>query len=303
MSRTFDAIDLVALPRLSAAEAIALASALVSRAHALAPLPMAIGRSLGRLEGALDALRQAVRMRMGDGDDKGVVIQVVDRVLDSAWTSSYVWCNSWRRLPGQPDINAKAERLHSVLYANGLPVTERQHKVQWLESQARLDLIEEYDLEPVFRELGGQVILDTIRSAHNRYGQLLGLIEAGARPALTVGERLRALVETLRRYVIRAAAHVEPDDPASVELACGLLEPLEDLQIRLESDALREASERKPATRAPARAKPSARNRVDGPGDGPVVQVSAPLSSDLTLPISEPSADSSGDGDDDRTLQ
>ena len=65
MSHTFDAIDFVTLPRLNTAEAVGLASALVSRGHALAPLPMDIGRSLGRLENALDAVYHAVHRRMG----------------------------------------------------------------------------------------------------------------------------------------------------------------------------------------------------------------------------------------------
>ena len=88
MSRTFEAIDLVNLPQLSAADAMTLSAALVARAHALAPLPMSIGRSLGLVESALDELRQAVRRRLGDGSAEGIAVPAVDRLLEAAWAAA-----------------------------------------------------------------------------------------------------------------------------------------------------------------------------------------------------------------------
>ncbi|HTN88469.1 MAG TPA: hypothetical protein VL242_32535, partial [Sorangium sp.] len=67
MARSFTSQDLIALPRLSAAEAVVLATQLITTADArqkelrLKELPMTIGRSKGRLAAARNALEAVTR--------------------------------------------------------------------------------------------------------------------------------------------------------------------------------------------------------------------------------------------------
>lgn len=313
MSRTFEAIDLVNLPQLSAADAMTLSAALVARAHALAPLPMSIGRSLGLVESALDELRQAVRRRLGDGSAEGIVVSAVDRLLEAAWAAGYAWCNGWRRLPGQGAINAKAERLYDLLYADSVAVVGRRDR-QWIESQERLALVEEHGLEATFNELGGQVILDTIRSVHECYGQNRGLMDAAGRPSPTVGECRGKLLDAVRRHVIRVAAYVEPGDAESAALARSLLAPLREWQRRLASgnpegnpdgntDGNTDGNPERPRAES---GKPAPTGSAEQPAGAPQQSdiqsdIPAPMSNDLTIRM--PGIDGIVLEDDERTLQ
>jgi hypothetical protein len=225
MSRTFQANDLVTLPKLSSVDAIALATAMVARARKAGPLPALIDKSLVRVEGALQGTHATVSAHVEDMGVEGTVTSVAYRVLAGSWGACRAWCSGWSRLPNQPDINAKAERMDNVLFADGLRFTQRKYNVRWVESQARLDLIDEQGLEPIFVELGGQRILDTIRDAHAGYGQALGLT-VPADETQTLSQAVRALLEEMRRYVVRVSGHAEPDEPATQALVENLLWPL-----------------------------------------------------------------------------
>ncbi|WP_437627217.1 hypothetical protein [Sorangium sp. So ce1151] len=93
MARSFTSQDLVALPRLNAAEAVVLATELITVAEArerqVKPkkLPDAIGRSRGRLAAAVAALEALTRPQGGDPVETKTKPKA-DRIIDNAWSAT-----------------------------------------------------------------------------------------------------------------------------------------------------------------------------------------------------------------------
>jgi hypothetical protein len=226
---------MVRLPRLTAAEAIALATALRTRAEARAELPRSIARELGRMRQRLDALRQGAETRVqvrSESDSK----DEWNRALDAAWAALRWWCKGWALLrhPDHASQAASARKLEAVLFPDGLRFTLLPYREQWVESQARLGLVEKDGLTGIFVELGGLAFLDGVRMAHDDFGRALGLTEVAEPPPS--GSILRdgrdELKASMRRYIMQVSAHADPEDPASIALADDLLLPVTTWQSR-----------------------------------------------------------------------
>jgi hypothetical protein len=76
------------------------------------------------------------------------------------------------------------------------------------------------------RKLGGKPLLDQLLTAHQAYGQSLGITAEGQDPNVGLREPLLAFNRYLRAYVVAVTAHTDPDDPTSGALADTLLAPL-----------------------------------------------------------------------------
>mgnify|MGYP001616666663 CR=1 FL=1 len=78
------------------------------------------------------------------------------------------------------------------------------------------------------RTLGGDVFLQALATAHQAYGEALGLTADRAAPAVParLKEPLLAFQAALRGDVVRIAGQVDEDDPQTVALARKLLAPL-----------------------------------------------------------------------------
>jgi hypothetical protein len=224
MPPSFQAVDLIRLPKLSMAEAVALAAALVARADASEPLSAATGKALARMRVALSKLR-AHASDSAEPPGEGAA-RDADRDLDAAWAAAFAWCSGWTKLPYPSSSVTRADGLYRTLFAEGLKFTQYRYKVQWIESQARLEVIDAQGLDQHFAALGGTEILDALRRAHARYGQVLGITSAGPKDAGAVGERLAELGNEMSGYVLQVLASVDPDDRASQATADRLLEPL-----------------------------------------------------------------------------
>lgn len=229
MSRSYAPSDIVALPRLGVSDGIALGAAMSTRAHAVAPLPPLVAHSFTRLEDAHDELRVAAQVRVV-GVESGVAREA-DRVLDSTWSATNQWCLGWCRLPPLPrhfeNIQA-ATTLRDLLFADGVKFTMLKYRVQWVESQTRLDIIEDEELAPLFDQLGGASILAGLQEAHDAYGKALGItaVSEDDAPTSSLREVLFAFLDALRRYVIQVSAHADQDDVEAQNLADTLLAPL-----------------------------------------------------------------------------
>ena len=259
--RTFEAEDIVRLPRMTTTDSIALATALVTRAEAVPELPPSIARELGRLRRSLEALREGAETRVqeqGHSDSK----EVWNRFLDSAWAALRWWCKGWSLLP-HPEHAAQvalARRLEAVLFTDGLRFTMLPFRTQWVESQTRLGIIEKESLDTVITALGGELILAAVRKAHDDFGRALGLTEATetSPSAAPLRESRDDLAATLRRYVLQVTAHADPDDPASRALADDLLLPIKTWKTRAATPASAgETDEGAPPAGPPAAELPS----------------------------------------------
>jgi hypothetical protein len=231
MSGSFQAVDLIRLPKLSVAEALALSAALVARADASAPLSAAIGKALARMRVALGKLRVHANDSAEPPADSSSAARDADRDLDAAWAAAFAWCSGWTKLPYPSSSVTRADGLYRTLFAEGLKFTQYRYKVQWIESQARLEIIDAQGLDQHFAALGGIEILEALRRAHARYGQVLGITSADPRNVGAAGERLAALGGEMSRYVLQVLASVDPDDPASQDMADRLLEPLHAITV------------------------------------------------------------------------
>lgn len=230
MDRSFEASDMVQLPTIGVAGAIALGTELATQAHAAGKLPSPISRAFLVLDASHLLLREAAKGRLPDASMlESASVRDADRVLDAAWSSAFDWCTGWSKLP--LDTNAAkvaiARALLAALFSAGLKFTQIGFKLEWSESQTRLDLIDAAKLDASFAALGGEAFLTTIKVAHTAYGEALGLTKAKtevAQPSLR--EPLDAFLAALRVYVVRVSAHVDPEHPGSAELAKRLLGPV-----------------------------------------------------------------------------
>ncbi len=230
MDRSFEAADLVQLPTIGVAGAIALGTELATQVNASGKLPAPITKAFAALAASHLALRDAAQGRLPDASMlESASVREADRTLDAAWSSTFDWCTGWSKVP--LEVNAAkvaiARGLLASLFSTGLKFTQIQYKLEWSESQTRLDLIDREQLSASFDALGGEAFLKTIRAAHKAYGEALGLTKAKtevAQPSLR--EPLDAFLAALRVVIVRVSAHSDPDVPGSAELAKRLLGPV-----------------------------------------------------------------------------
>ena len=230
MDRSFDASDMVQLPTIGVAGAIALGTELATQANAAGKLPSPISRAFLALNASHLLLREAAKDRLPDASLlTSASVREADRTLDAAWSSAFDWSTGWSKLP--LDTNAAqvaiARTLLIALFSTGLKFTQIAFKLEWAESQTRLDLIEDEKLDASFAALGGEAFLTTIKVAHKAYGEALGLTKVKAevtQPSLR--DPLDAFLAALRVYVVRVSAHADPDEPGSAELTKKLLGPV-----------------------------------------------------------------------------
>jgi hypothetical protein len=263
--RTFEAEEMVKLPRLGAADVIALATALVTRAEAAGPLPPAIARELARVRTGLGALRAGAEARAqenGQSESK----EPWNRALDTSWAALRWWCKGWSLVPYVENAQRaeSGRKLEALLFPDGLRFTQMPFRTEWVESQTRLGLIEREALAVVIADLGGAAILDAVRKAHDDFGRALGLTEASevSGNSAILRQGMDELTACLRRYILQVTAHADPDDPASMTLAEQLLVPLTTWKTRAPAPARNDetpGAEPAPAPPADAPASPLTR--------------------------------------------
>lgn len=222
--RSYTAQNIIALPRLNTAAAVALGQGLITAAHAQPTLPALISTRLGALTATHAALHQALSNRPQTDTDPQR-IRLADRAEDVAWTALHDWLLGWSRL-STPEA-AQANTMHAVLFPTGLKFIRLPYKLEWAEADAKLARItsEGFDIE--IQKLGGQVILDQLKAAHQAYGEALGITAEGQDSTINLREPLEAFTKTLRAYVLAVSAHEDPEDPPSIDLTDALLAPIQ----------------------------------------------------------------------------
>jgi hypothetical protein len=201
-----------------------LGQGLITAAHAQPTLPALISTRLGALAATHAALHQALSDRPQTDTDPQR-IRAADRAEDVAWTALHDWLLGWSRLT-TPEAT-QANTMHAVLFPTGLKFIRLTYRLEWAEADAKLARIAKdgYDIE--IQKLGGQVILDQLKAAHQTYGEALGITAEGQDSTVNLREPLEAFNKTLRAYVLAVAAHEDPADSASTELTDALLAPIQ----------------------------------------------------------------------------
>jgi hypothetical protein len=215
------------MPRLSASDAVALGTELLAEADAGGALPAGFERARGRLEEALERLRAAHSVL----EDAPVIdVQAVseaDRELDAAWSALYSFLQGWAKLPRKDEERGAAEQLLKAIYPNGLKFTLLTFKLEWAESKARLERLEDEPCAGLLARLGGTPFRDELRTALAAYGEALRVGGPERARATTAHEHapLDEFVEALRGYVLQASAHGEHAEGDARARAEALLAP------------------------------------------------------------------------------
>ncbi len=164
---------------------------------------------------------------------------------------------------------ARAERLLSILAADGLVILKLPYKEQWASMKARLDEVRAQGLDGDLVELAGRAFVDDVRLRFADYGRVLGLTHPLAADAqLNQGELLRAAQQRVTEYVIQMFASIDPERPETTATALSALRPIADARdaalaarkvTAAEPDAPTPDARRPPARRPATRRRPARR--------------------------------------------
>lgn len=218
--------DLIQLPRLNAPEAAGLLGEILTAASSVGPLPAGIERSRQRLGAAYTALEGAitgVSVRAGDVD----LQREADRAIDNAWEATHLWLSGFCKLPIDANAHVPAARaLFTQIFPDGVSFTRLPYRVQFSESQARLDSIANEGHEETFAVLGGSSFLAELYRTHKAYADALRPLLALDEDTRNRNEELAAAMSALRQYVSRVVSFADPSVSGSEALSNALLAPL-----------------------------------------------------------------------------
>ncbi|HEU4408069.1 MAG TPA: hypothetical protein VFS43_22595 [Polyangiaceae bacterium] len=233
MARSYSALTLISVPRLSASTAMALGTELLTAGRQEPGLPPALAPALGQLERGLGALRMARRLqREAKAIDASVVVEA-DQVLDRTWSGFHDFLVGWTKLSDAPEAAERAGRARELIervFPDGLRFLNFPYRMQWADSLMKLDRLGEPRLAGHVRALGGEAFVGAIARAHEAYGAALNLTrrKADVNARVRVRAPLDAFLEALRSYVLRVTNFVDENkgDEAARALGRRLLEPL-----------------------------------------------------------------------------
>jgi hypothetical protein len=218
--------DLIQLPRLTASEAAGLLGEMLNAAAGVGPLPAGIERSRQRLATAHATLEQAITGIAVDAADADRQREA-DRAIDNAWEATFLWLSGFCKLPDAANSHVAAARaLFAQIFPDGISFTKLPYKIQFGESQARLESIANEGHEETFAVLGGSSFLAELYRTHKGYESALKpLLELDDDPR-NRNEELAAALPALRQYVLRVVSYSDPGIAGSEALSQALLAPL-----------------------------------------------------------------------------
>ncbi|MDC3953653.1 hypothetical protein KEG38_07350 [Polyangium jinanense] len=228
MPRSFSPIQLVSLPRMTAVSTARLLAELLETAFREPMLPAPIADDRTTLSALHETLQVELGKRVVAEGEAPPVVSVVDRIEDNAFGALSDWLLSFKRLPTERHpVAADAAMVHDTLFGQGLGFLRLRAADEWQEAETRMRILKEKGLDLVIEKLGGKPFLDELTFAHTAYGEALGITKP--RPASdppSLGKAQSEAIDALRSYVLRVAAHVRENEPATAELAERLLAPL-----------------------------------------------------------------------------
>lgn len=234
--RSYSAQDIIALPTLNTAAAVALGQGLLTVAKAQTSLPALVAARLIALEATHRALHQALSQKPRAAADPQRV-RVAELAEEQAWSALHDWLVGWTKLP--VPFADQARTIYAVLFPSRLKFTHLPYKSEWAEADAKLSRITRDAFDTEIEKLGGKPILQQVRVAHEAYGRALGITLEGQDPStVSLREPLQAFTQVLRGYVLAVAAHADPADAASIALTDALLSPLQKWQSHITSPTL-----------------------------------------------------------------
>ncbi|HEU4410872.1 MAG TPA: hypothetical protein VFS43_36805 [Polyangiaceae bacterium] len=233
MIRSFSPIDLVTVPRTSAASALALGTALLAAARKKDSLPQVFAAPLEQLTKEHGELRTSRQYQREGRALDAAAATAADQQLDSTWSGFHGFLTGWTKLPSTPEGVAKGRMAREVIelvFPEGLRFLNLPYREQWGESQTRLDRLGEPAIAERVSALGGEPFVRAIEAAHAEYGAALHVTEPEANPTpqVKVREPLDNFWEAVRSYALRVSNYLDENkhDPEAQKLGYALLKPL-----------------------------------------------------------------------------
>lgn len=233
MTRSFNPVDLITVPRLRATSALALGAALIAAARGARNLPTSLVDPVERLEKAHGELRTS-RQYQRDVRSLGAgAATVADQQLDATWSGLHSFLTGWTKLPSTPEGLEQGRRARAVLeriFPEGLRFLNLPYREQWGESQTRVDRLDEPAIAEHMSALGGGAFVRAIGVAHANYGAALHVTKRKAELAerVNVREPLDKFWGAVRSYALRVSSYLDEhrDDADAQQIGYALLEPL-----------------------------------------------------------------------------
>jgi hypothetical protein len=222
------ALDLVQLPLMDLPDAMRLGARLVAIGKQRT-LPGLIARAHDRLEAASDEMSHVFVSHLQQLPVSSQLWRERDRALDSSWAAIYYLLVAWSSLPGDRREATQARQLSQKLFPEGLKFTQLPYRLEWTESQRRVEMMQRESLDAEIVALGGESFVAALLVAHEEYGVVLGMspVQSPDRAEVkTLRDPFWTLANAIRSYVLKVSAHAEEDDPASQNLAETLLQPI-----------------------------------------------------------------------------
>ncbi|HEU4412872.1 MAG TPA: hypothetical protein VFS43_46960 [Polyangiaceae bacterium] len=250
-------------PIVTAASGAALARALVAACPK--GMPANVQKAARRLTKAAEEATATLGARQriaGLLSDDGA--RLLDQEADVSWGSLRMRLLAWASLPPERFPEAKrAEQLVFRLFgAEGLTFLQSDYNTQSTIMSALLQRIDEDGLQPEIDALAGPAFLAQVRHVHERYVAMVSarLQRQSGEASENLAVHTRALQAAIVDYATKVCATIDPDDPATIEVAAMALRPI---------DAFREESARRLSARSPGKA-PAGGDEAPGGEGAPV---------------------------------
>jgi hypothetical protein len=218
--RTYSPFDIIALPRVDANGAIALAKAVEAAAGEQKDLPATLHAALKGITSCRDALQKAK-----GGVAVSIQVRDADRAEDDAACALYALLSAWARLSAYIPEGKMAQALSDRLFGDGVGFVNYKVEQEWAVVDSLLKVIVEEGLEANLIALGAAPMLTHLKAVHTTYGEAIGMTKTPAESA-EVGQKRDDLLDAMRFYVLRVAGMSEPGDAAGKSMAGALLRPI-----------------------------------------------------------------------------
>jgi len=220
---TIEFIDFIRPPRLSTETGILLAIRLLNSK------PVDLDEAEKR---ALRSVRKTVLETQSVGKARARLrpenLKDEDERFDERWGALYSHLEGWARLENDPR-GELARALLATLFPDGLVFLTRSYGDEWVQSQERLQRIEEEGLEEDLVSLVHPELLREVRKAHDALGDGLGVGDEPLPPleSRAMLDALRKLSLAISDYARVLAGRVERGDAESERRFLQAMAPLE----------------------------------------------------------------------------
>lgn len=211
MSTPLDHTLYMRFPKLDVAAALSLAKTLRHRVpESSSP---AIRSAFADVERRIHELEAAWRLQ--NIPRTRTDLRPLARNVAAAWRAIRDRLASYTALPEGHEDRVRALEIQQLVLHDGLAFLLLPSLRQHSHSQVRIETIDERGLADDLARLIGAPFVAVLRSAHQAYGDALGITKATPprMPPALVAEPLRALGEAVTRYALQllALAHADPD--------------------------------------------------------------------------------------------